>query len=148
QFRKTQAEIAQAEKLIRVRGRDFGDEPFGRATRIEELDNGNVVGVADERCLSIGAQPCEDAVGHDDYDAPPAPDTSAAAKGSTRLWIGCARPIHRSGRIQRTQSAKLGICPKSSRTCCSPMSRTGTIRPVAIVTVAPKNRSNMKMPSA
>jgi hypothetical protein len=47
---------------------------------------------------------------------------AAAANGSTCLWIGCARPIHGSGRMQRTQSAKLGMKPISSTTCCSPIS--------------------------
>jgi hypothetical protein len=32
--------------------------------------------------------------------------------------------------------------------CCSPISRTGTTRPVEIVIVGPKKRSSMKMPSA
>jgi hypothetical protein len=71
-----------------------------------------------------------------------------AAKGSTSLWIGCARPIHGSRRMQRTQSAKLGMKPRSSITCCSPISRTGTTRPVETVIVGPKKRSSMKMPSA
>src|SRR3546814_8747750 len=73
---------------------------------------------------------------------------AAIAKGSTCLWMGCARPIHGSGRIERTQSAKLGMKPRSSRTCCSPTSRTGTTRPVDSVIVTPKKRSSMKMPSA
>ena len=60
-------------------------------------------------------------------------DQPAAAKGSTSRWIGWARPIQGSGRMQRTQSAKLGMKPRSSRTCCSPISRTGTTRPVEIV---------------
>jgi hypothetical protein len=47
-----------------------------------------------------------------------------------------------------TQSAKLGMKPRSSRTCCSPISRTGTTRPVEIMIVGPKKRSSMKMPSA
>src|SRR3546814_1477020 len=54
--------------------------------------------------------------------------------------MGCARPIHGSGRIERTQSAKLGMKPRSSRTCCSPTSRTGTTRPVDSVIVTPKKR--------
>src|SRR5579883_415425 len=76
------------------------------------------------------------------------PPDATAAKGSTCLWIGCARPIQGSGRIQRTQSAKLGMKPRSSTTCCSPISRTGTTRPVEMMMVAPKKRSSMKMPSA
>ena len=36
-----------------------------------------------------------------------------------------ARPIHGSGRIAFTQSAKDGMKPRSSRTCCSPIQRTG-----------------------
>src|ERR1700678_3386693 len=76
------------------------------------------------------------------------PVVAAVANGSTCLWIGCARPIHGSGRMQRTQSAKLGMKPRSSTTCCSPISRTGTTRPVETVIVGPKKRSIMKMPSA
>src|SRR5579872_5513620 len=68
----------------------------------------------------------------------PPPTDAVAANGSTSLWIGCARPIQGSGRMQRAQSAKLGMKPRSSNTCCSPIRRTGTTRPVEMVTVAPK----------
>lgn len=59
-----------------------------------------------------------------------------------------ARPIHGTERIARAQSAKLGMKPRSSRTCISPMRRTGTTRPVESVSVAPNTVSSMKMPSA
>src|SRR5579859_7903575 len=39
---------------------------------------------------------------------PSAAGAGAAANGSTWRWIGWARPIQGSGRMQRTQSAKLG----------------------------------------
>ena len=50
--------------------------------------------------------------------------------------MGCARPIQASGRMHRTQSMKLGMKPRSSITCCSPISRTGTTRPVERAMVA------------
>jgi len=49
------------------------------------------------------------------------------------------RPIHRSGRMHRTQSAKDGMRPRSSMRCCSAIKRTGTTRPVD--TSAPCRRS-------
>ena len=72
--------------------------------------------------------------------APARSSCAPRANGSTLRWIGWARPIQGSGRMQRTQSAKHGMKPRSSRTCCSPISRTGTTRPVEIVIVGPKNR--------
>src|SRR3546814_1702236 len=38
--------------------------------------------------------------------------SAVIAKGSTLRWIGCARPIHGSGRMHRTQSAKPGMKPR------------------------------------
>jgi hypothetical protein len=40
--------------------------------------------------------------------------------GSSMPSRPCPPPIHGSGRIALTQSAKDGIRPRSSRTCCSP----------------------------
>ena len=37
-----------------------------------------------------------------------------------------------------TQSAKLGMKPRSSLTCCSPTQRVGMMRPVESVRVRPK----------
>ena len=59
-----------------------------------------------------------------------------------------ARPIHGSGRMQRTQSANDGMKPRSSFTCCSPTQRVGTTRPEESVSVDLKIVSTMKMPSA
>ena len=61
----------------------------------------------------------------------------------------CVRAIHRApiswggpstarGRIALTQSANDGMQPRSSRTCCSPIQRTGMARPSAFVMVVPK----------
>src|ERR1017187_665711 len=47
-----------------------------------------------------------------------------------------ARPIQRFGRIAVAQSAKDGMNPRSSRTCCSPTHRVGMTRPVERVIVA------------
>ena len=60
--------------------------------------------------------------------------TSLTSPGSRRP----ARPIHGSGRMHLTQSAKDGIRPRSSKTCCSPIKRTGTWRPVLLTIVIPK----------
>ena len=67
---------------------------------------------------------------------------------STSVSRRCARPIHGSGRMQRTQSANDGMKPRSSFTCCSPTQRIGTTRPEESVSVDPKIVSAMKMPSA
>lgn len=49
------------------------------------------------------------------------------------------------GAMRRAQSAKDGIKPKSSRTCGSPMRRTGTIRPSAL-TIVCLNRAPRTFP--
>ena len=41
------------------------------------------------------------------------------------------------GSLDRAQSAKLGMKPRSSRTCCSPTQRVGMTRPVDRVRVFP-----------
>lgn len=58
--------------------------------------------------------------------------------GSTSASIRCVRPIQGAGWIARAQSAKDGIWPRSSRTCCSPTHRAGITLPVDRVIVAPK----------
>jgi hypothetical protein len=58
------------------------------------------------------------------------------------------RPIQRCGLIARHQSTKLGIYPKSSRTCCSLIQRVGTSRPVLIVTTGPNSCIARSIPSA
>lgn len=63
-------------------------------------------------------------------------------------YSGYPRSIQACGVMSRAQSAKEGIEPRSSRTCCSPMRRTGTVRPSALTSVAPNRASSMKMPSA
>jgi hypothetical protein len=56
--------------------------------------------------------------------------------------------IQGSGRMAFTQSAKDGMKPRSSMTCCSPTQRVGITRPDDSVMVGPKMVSAMKMPSA
>ena len=51
-----------------------------------------------------------------------------------------ARPIQGSGRMALTQSAKDGMKPRSSRTCCSPIHLTGMTRPVESVMVGTEDR--------
>ena len=47
-----------------------------------------------------------------------------------------------------TQSVKLGMNPRSSRTCCSPTHRVGMILPVDSVIVGPKTVSESQIPAA
>src|SRR5229473_1739816 len=68
--------------------------------------------------------------------------------GSTSRSICCVRPIHGSGRIHFIQSAKDGMRPRSSTTCCSPTQRVGMTRPDDKVMVGPKTVSARKTPSA
>ena len=56
---------------------------------------------------------------------------------SFRILMG--RPIQGSILMARTQSAKEGMRPKSSRTCCSPIQRVGIILPAEFVTVGPNS---------
>ena len=65
--------------------------------------------------------------------------------GSSILSV---RPIQGSGRIALTQSVKLGMNPRSSRTCCSPTQRVGMILPVDSVIVGPKTVSESQIPAA
>lgn len=67
---------------------------------------------------------------------------------STSRSMRRACPIQGSGRIAFTQSAKEGMKPRSSMTCCSPIQRVGITRPDDSVMVGPKIVSAMKMPSA
>ena len=74
--------------------------------------------------------------------------TGEARCESTRASIRSVRPIQGSGRIALTQSAKLGMNPRSSRTCCSPTHRVGITRPVERVIVGPKTVSESQIPAA
>ena len=56
-----------------------------------------------------------------------------------------ARPIQGKGRMARIQSAKDGMKPRSSLTCCSPTQRVGITLPVESVSVRPKIVSSRKM---
>jgi hypothetical protein len=57
-------------------------------------------------------------------------------------------PHQGKGRMARIQSAKDGMKPRSSFTCCSPTQRVGIILPVDSFSVGPNTVSSMKMPSA
>ena len=67
---------------------------------------------------------------------------------TTSASIFSVRPIQASGRIALTQSVKLGMKPRSSRTCCSPTQRVGMILPVDSVIVGPKTVSESQIPAA
>lgn len=56
-------------------------------------------------------------------------ELEAETGGSTSASIFTVRPIQGAGRIARAQSAKLGICLRSSRTCCSQTHRVGITLP-------------------
>jgi hypothetical protein len=57
--------------------------------------------------------------------------------------LGLPRVTQAAGAISRAQSAKLGTKPRSSTTCRSPISRTGTSRPSLLVIVTPNSCSSI-----